>query len=139
MWRAMHKELIMVPSMPFGSHEPKWEVDGTIYHSATSDRVIGLLEQSRAKREDFRLVLVLGDKTTGKVWEECTPMRGCVGRSTGMYKIPLLIRTRRSRGGEAIMDQHIIQIRMSVGGMILWDYRYPDLRPHQLADVATAL
>ena len=96
-------------------------VDGTTYKKVTSDKVIAILEQSRLSRK--RLVLEYGNKETGEVWQDCTPMRGHVGRSTGTSKIPLLIRTSRSYGGEGILDHCIIRIRESKGGRVLYDYK----------------
>jgi hypothetical protein len=93
-------------------------VDGTTYKKSTSGRIIAILEQSRLSRK--RLILVYGDVATGKPWESATPERGHVGRSTGTSKIPLLIRTKRSMGGEAILDHCIIQIRESKGGRVLY-------------------
>jgi len=83
-------------------------VDGTTYKDATPQRVVDILESSRKNRE--RLCIRYGDKETGRDWGDMR-MCGHVGRSTGTEKIPLLIKTRRSMGGEGILDDAIIEIR----------------------------
>jgi len=93
-------------------------VDGTHYHPATPDHLIQLLELCR--RTKLRIVIKYGDVKTGKVWEDATPNRGHIGRSMGDCKIPLLIRTRRSSGGEGILDHCILEIRRSKGGKVLY-------------------
>jgi hypothetical protein len=100
-------------------------VNGTTFKRETPTKVIAILEESRHTRK--RLVLEYGNKETGEVWQDCTPMRGHVGRSTGTSKIPLLIRTSRSLGGEGILDHCIIQIRESKGGRILYDHKRPTI------------
>jgi len=67
-----------------------------------------------------RVVLVYGDVETGEMWESATPERGRIGRSTGTSKIPLLVRTSRSFGGEAVLDHCILQMRESQGGKVLY-------------------
>lgn len=96
-------------------------VDGTHYHAGTPDVVIDILERSR--RERLRIVITYGNTATGEVWEDATPNRGYVGRSTGNMKIPLLIRTGRSLGGEALLDHCIVRIRESKGGRVLYGVR----------------
>ena len=93
-------------------------VNGTTYHDATPAKVCEILEESLKTRK--RLVLVYGNVDTLEVWENATPDRGHVGRSMGPIKIPLLIRTSRSHGGEGILDRCIIEIRESRGGRVLY-------------------
>jgi len=95
-------------------------VNGTHYDSRTPDDLITLLESIRATRKRVRLII--GDTTTGKVWESATPDRGRIGRSTGPQHIPLLVRTSRSLGGEGILDYCILQVRESVGGRPIWTH-----------------
>lgn len=102
-------------------------VNGTSYHTETPDAVIRILESSRAWTQ-ARLILIYGDALTGKPWgPDATPNRGHVGRSTGTSKIPLLIRTRRSTGGEAILDHCIVEIRTSIGNKVLYKMRFEAL------------
>ena len=83
-------------------------IQETAYHIDTPDRVVMLLERSRQER--IRLRLYYGDKETGRDWCEVYDTVGYVGRSTGRIKIPLLIKTSRSSGGGAILDNCIVKI-----------------------------
>ena len=82
-------------------------VDGTTYKDETPRQVVNILERSREERE--RICIRYGDRDTGNDWGD-PRMCGHVGRSTGTVKIPLLIKTRRSYGGEGILDHAIIRI-----------------------------
>lgn len=92
-------------------------VNGTTYDAETPPEVIRILEWSRNTKT--RLAITFGDVQTGEVWGK--PERGHVGRSTGESKIPLLMRTRRSLGGEALSDHRIIRIVESKGGKLLYN------------------
>jgi hypothetical protein len=92
-------------------------VGGTTYKASTDPRVVAILEGSRLNRERIRIFY--GEVATGKIWDDA-PMRGHVGRSTGSSKIPLLIRTARSTGGEGILDHCIVRIEASKGGRVLY-------------------
>jgi len=82
-------------------------VDGTTYKDETPQRVVEILERSRNVRQ--RVCIRYGDAQTGRAWDD-PRMCGHVGRSTGSIKIPLLIKTRRSTGGEGILDAHVVRI-----------------------------
>lgn len=109
---------------------------GTCYHIETPEPVIKRLEDARINR--YRLRLFFGDTKTGRDWGEENDTMGRVGRSTGRIKIPLLLRTRRSSGGGAILDHCIVKIMRGrrtvyempgykppdfrvVGKMVFWD------------------
>lgn len=94
-------------------------VNGTYYNEDTPDKVIAILENSRLTKK--RILIVYGDVKKGTVWDRGTPERGHVGRSTGNIKIPLLIRTSRSLGGTALLDNCIIKILESRGGALLYE------------------
>lgn len=83
-------------------------VNGTAYNINTSDEVIKILEDSRINKERIRIFY--GDVNSGKDWMEINDTIGKIGRSTGKYKIPLLIKTSRSIGGGAILDHCIVKI-----------------------------
>lgn len=103
-------------------------VNGTHYHKDTPKSLIDLLERIRGNRDE-RVVLIYGDPAIGEVWKSATPDRGSIGRSMGgTCNIPLLIRTRRSMGGESVMCQHILQVRASRGGRVLWTHPTYELR-----------
>jgi hypothetical protein len=101
------------------------EVNGTFYHEETNKAVIDALEFARS--EKIRLRIYLGDTATGKVWNEEHDIFGYIGRSTGNIKIPLLIASKRSYGGGAILDHSIIKIKESKGKNIL--YQHPNFTP----------
>ena len=101
------------------------EVNGTAYHVETPDNIIKILEHSRINRH--RLVFEWGDVKTGQGWGDRYNIRGHVGRSTGKFKIPILIQTRRSSGGSAILDHCIVKIADSKGGNVV--YKHPDYKP----------
>lgn len=93
-------------------------VNDTYYHAETPAEVIRILESSRTLKH--RLLFTFGNVLTGEAWETCTPERGHVGRSTGSKRIPLLIRTSRSMGGEYLMDHCVLKIQESRGGRLLY-------------------
>jgi hypothetical protein len=92
----------------------------TTYNDSTPLAIVKILEESRRTRKRIRIFY--GDVKTGRDWGD-PPMRGHVGRSTGTCKIPLLIRTARSMGGEGILDHCIIRITESKGGRVLYEVR----------------
>lgn len=92
-------------------------VNGTSYDVRTPQRVIDILERSRINK--LRIQLFYGEP--GKVWESARPERGYIGRSTGNSKIPLLIRTARSLGGEAVLDHCIVRIIEAKTKKVLYD------------------
>lgn len=81
-------------------------VQGTYYHKDTPQQVIDILEGSRISTH--RLKFHYGDIKTGKAWGDVAI--GHVGRSNGQIKIPLLIKTSRSTGGEGLLDNCIVKI-----------------------------
>jgi hypothetical protein len=99
-------------------------INGTSYDARTPYGLCDVLERLREKGRtpNARVVLVYGNVETGEVWEDATPMRGTIGRSMGSVKIPLLIRTRRSFGGEGILDHCILSVRASVGGACYYEH-----------------
>jgi hypothetical protein len=80
---------------------------GTCYHADTPVPVIELLEQLRKSRRKIRLFY--GDPATGQSWHEEHDVIGCIGRSTGAIKVPLLIESGEI-GGPALLDHCIIRI-----------------------------
>lgn len=82
------------------------EMTGTYYHEETPVIVCDILEESRISKH--RIKIYYGDVKTGTPWSDFVTCH--VGRSTGRVKIPLAIKTSRSLGGEAILDNCIIKI-----------------------------
>lgn len=65
-------------------------------------------------------MITYGNPTTKEVWESATPEVGYVGNSVGPQKIPILIRTSRSIGGEGILSHCILKIVTSKGKQLLY-------------------
>lgn len=82
------------------------DMTGTYYHEETPLEVCDILEESRISRT--RIKIFYGDAKTGKEWGDT--FSGVVGRSTGSIKIPLEIKTSRSLGGGALLDNCIVKI-----------------------------
>jgi len=114
-------------------------INDTWYDCRTPADLIKVLE--RVRQDHTRIHLYYGDTDTGRVWEEGTQKEmGTLGRSMGPIKIPLLIRTSRSMGGEAILDHCILQIRkspISRSGELL--YQHPALTRLQHQQVCDVL
>jgi len=102
--------------------------NGTAYNVNTPDKVIYILEAARTSQTRIRVVC--GDVETGRSWLETNFTTGTVGRSTGDIKIPLLILTTRSIGGDSILDHCIIKIVEAKSKRTLYkvdNYHTPDL------------
>lgn len=83
-------------------------VSGTAYYINTPQEVVDTIERLMNTKQ--RIKLYYGDEN-GRDWVEENDMRGTIGRSTGNIKIPLLIPTKRSYGGGAILCDKIIKIK----------------------------
>lgn len=94
-------------------------VNGTMYKDTTLKRVVDELETARAR--GTRVCIRYGDVKTGRDWGD-PKMCGTVGRSSGSIKVPLLIKSSRSMGGESILDAHIVRITESRGGRVLYSH-----------------
>ena len=68
------------------------------------------LELAYANRDTDRVRIWYGDTGTGRAWQEEHDVLGYVGRSGGIHKVPLLIYSRRSRGGGAILTSCVVRI-----------------------------
>ena len=98
--------------------------DGTSYKKGTPEKVIEILDRFMNDKSR-RLRLDYGDKRTGKNWGETNDIVGYIGRSSGKFKIPLLIKTINSHGGGAILTDSIIKIEYAnkeLGGLL---YKHP--------------
>ena len=84
--------------------------NGTAYNKNTSDEVIKVLDKYLQGYRDQRIRLFYGDAKTGRDWNEEYDVIGYLGRSTGRFKIPLLIAKSHSSGGPAILDNCIVKI-----------------------------
>ncbi len=98
------------------------KVGSLFFHKETPDEVCDILAKYRG---DFRnrLRIWCGDTETGEAWEEEYDTMGFVGCSTGPQSVPLLLATRRSLGGGAILDHKIVAIQDITGNK--WLYKHP--------------
>ena len=84
-------------------------INGTTFHAETPIEVCNILNDAISSRHSKRIRIFLGDKETGKDWNEFYDTIGYVGRSTRTSKIPLIIHNIRSAGG-VILDDYIVKI-----------------------------
>lgn len=111
-------------------------VNGTAYSADTPNGVITVLEGAR--QHGTRIRVFYGDKETGRSWLDEFNTMGTVGRSTGAYKIPLLIKRRNSLGGGAILDSAIVRITEARGGDVLYthpNFHCPEFRVEPWGDL----
>jgi hypothetical protein len=106
----------------------------TYFDPGTDPKAARVLE---ACRKDGRKVrLVLGDTATGQCWLEEHDVVGCIGRSIGTLKVPLLIEPGGD-GGIAILTSCLLRIIEWDCGRELYRHRafcIPDLSIKQNAE-----
>jgi hypothetical protein len=95
--------------------------NGIYFHADTPTAVVQALNTARQARTRVRLSY--GDAETGRDWLEENDVEGTIGNSMGPLKVPLLIHSRRSSGGPALLDHCIVQIKDTRSGRVL--YRHP--------------
>lgn len=95
-------------------------VNGTYYDIDTPESVIQVLENARLTNRRIRVFL--GDKTTGRDWNEEFQTVGYVARSSGPVKVPILLANARSDGGSPISTDSIVRLETSKGGRLLWKH-----------------
>lgn len=125
-------------------HESRYRLDKDLhFHSETAPAVRAAIQAAFDGRK--RLRIWYGDIQTGKAWPSEYDVTGRIGRSTGRFRVPLLIRTARSLGGGAILDHCIIRVddmrtRTSLYRHANFDagcWRHvPGLHPHHPFEVA---
>ncbi len=96
--------------------------EGTWYGGGTDPEVARVLEAARS--DGTRIVITQGDVATGVAWDD-KPVRGTVGRSTGITKVPLLIANARASGGGAISCQSVLRIQEAATGRDLYVSKVP--------------
>ncbi len=92
----------------------------TTFEPHTPDPVIAILEDARCRL--VRLRIFYGDRETGRDWNEENDVLGYIGRSMGPIRVPLLIKTRASTGGFAILTAHIVRIQSASDKRVLWQH-----------------
>jgi hypothetical protein len=83
-------------------------VDGVSFYEGTNESVINILLD--AIKNKYRIRIFLGDAESGTDWCETFDTMGTVGLSYGPTKVPLLIHSIRSTGGDAILTDSIVKI-----------------------------
>ena len=91
-------------------------VNGTAYHLQTADELVNILEICRAGRT--RVEIRYGNDLTGRDWMD----RNCglLGRSTGQLQVPIILQTKRSTGGDSLLDHCIVKLIDMKDGAVLW-------------------
>ena len=108
-------------------YKEKRLVNGVGYSTETPDEVVRIIENCRLSGQSYRLKFDWGNTDTGQSWGEVNDVAGYIGKSTGKRPIPLLIHSKRSMGGGAILDDSIVKISMAKGGRVLW--QHPNYQP----------
>ena len=83
-------------------------VDGVSFYEGTNESVINILLDAMKHKDRIRIFL--GDAESGSDWCETYDTMGTVGLSYGPAKVPLLIHSVRSNGGDAILTDCIVKI-----------------------------
>ena len=80
-------------------------VDGVSFYEGTNESVINILLDAMKHKDRIRIFF--GNAESGTDWCETYDTMGTIGTSCGMTKVPLLIHSIRSMGGEAILTDSI--------------------------------
>lgn len=94
--------------------------EGVFFHADTPSEVVRALDAARKARTRIRLYY--GDTETGRDWLEEHDVVGTLGQSLGPLRVPLLIPTRRSDGGPALLDHCIVKIKETRSGWICYQH-----------------
>jgi hypothetical protein len=97
-----------------------FEINGTSFQNETKREIAEVLERCRVNKT--RIILDYGHDD-GKSWGETFDIRGYVGRSSGTFKVPILVYNSRSFGGGSILTSCIVQIKESRGGRVLYQHK----------------
>lgn len=81
---------------------------GFWFHDKTKPNIIEWILTAYERKSRMRFYW--GDAESGLDWGEVHDVAGYIGRSTGAIKIPLLIHSKRSHGGPAMLDHCIVKI-----------------------------
>lgn len=94
-----------------GENGKEYQVkDGSAYSAKTCPEVIAVLDRLMKSKEPIRVRIFYGDAKTGRDWNEENDVIGYLGKSTGVFKIPLLLAKSNSDGGPAILDDCIVKL-----------------------------
>jgi len=109
LYQSIERQYIAHPSSQATSFDPH-----------TPDQVKAILEDARLRH--FRLRIYIGDRETGLDWNEEHDVLGYIGRSMGPIRVPLLLRTRASSGGPAILTACIVKLQSAGDRRVLWQH-----------------
>lgn len=112
----------------------KFGIKETWYKESTPKAVRKILEQYRNSNDTIRVFL--GNKETGRDWMGGNDVLGRVGRSTGIFKIPLLVE-KGGCGGLALLDDCIVKLVDADTRKVLWQhpqYHLPDMKIVKIVD-----
>ena len=88
------------------------------YENTYPDAIIAL---EYARKNHTRIKIYLGDRKTGRCWNEEHDIFGYVGLSKGKDAMfPILLYNERSIGGGSIMTDNIIKITTAKGNKVLF-------------------
>jgi len=82
--------------------------DGISFYEGTKESVINILLDAMKHKDRIRIFF--GDAESGTDWCETFDTMGTIGLSCGPNKVPLLIHSIRSMGGDAISTDSIVKI-----------------------------
>ena len=85
-------------------------VNGAAYSAKTHPDVIAVLDRFMKSKSPIRVRIFYGDAKTGRDWNEEHDVVGYMGKSNGVFKIPLLLAKSNSDGGTSILDDCIVKI-----------------------------
>lgn len=91
----------------------------TWFDPETPAKVRSVLESYRASGKRIRIYF--GDAKTGRDWLDEDNVLGCVGRSGGLFKTPLIIE-EGGGGGPAILDHCIVKMQDATTGKVLYQH-----------------
>ena len=83
-------------------------VDGVSFSQETKESVINILLDAMKHKDRIRIFF--GDAESGTDWCETFDTMGTIGLSCGTAKVPLIIHSIRSMGGDAISTDSIVKI-----------------------------
>ncbi len=92
------------------------------YSVDTPDFMVKIIDN--LYRQKIRVRFHWGSTQTGEDWGDVYDVSGRVSRSTGIYKVPLLVHNRGSTGGGAILTNSIVMIRHAnkKDGGVIWKH-----------------
>lgn len=90
----------------------------TWFHLNTPVEVRRILERYRKSGNPIRIFY--GETETGRDWLEENDVVGIVARSSGIFKVPILLKSREAPGGGAILDHCIVKLMDVESRKALW-------------------